>query len=107
MPTPHFRPVLAILIGVAHFVTFITIFALAFGMGDGGGTVPRAMHVVIDVLGVPLMYADPSKFAYARRFVDDAVILMTLAFLNSIIWGVAVAWLISVARRRLTSKKLV
>jgi hypothetical protein len=57
----------------------------------------------MEVLGVPLMYADPSKFAYARRFVDDSVILMTLAFLNSIIWGVAVAWLISFAQRRLSN----
>jgi hypothetical protein len=81
-------------------------FAVAFGVGDGGGTVPRAAEVLIEVLGVPLMYADPSKFAYARRFVDDSVILMTLAFLNSIVWGVAVAWLVSFVRRWLSSKKL-
>ena len=74
-------------------------------MGDGGGTVPRPLQIMIELLGAPivLIFADASKFNYVRRFFDDSGILMTLALFNSIIWGVAVTWLIGFVQRRLSN----
>jgi hypothetical protein len=47
-----------------------------------------------NTLGVPLMYVKPVWFNAVRRHVDDAVILSTLALLNSLLWGVLVALLV-------------
>jgi hypothetical protein len=85
---------LAMLISVGHFLVYMTVFAIGFGIGDAGGTVPWPMEIIGGTLGVPLMYVKPTWFNALRGHIDDAVILAALAFLNSLLWGTALAWLV-------------
>jgi hypothetical protein len=105
MATPRFRFGLAMLIGIGHLSAFFVAFAVGFGMGDGGGTVPQPLQILTGVLGAPLMliFTDASKFNFIRRFVDDSAILMTIALFNSMIWGFAIASVIWLAQRRLSN----
>jgi len=59
MRTRGFPFGLAILIGAAHFLTYMSIFAISFGIADGGGAVPWPMEVIGQTLGAPLMYVNP------------------------------------------------
>jgi hypothetical protein len=107
MAKRRFRLGLAVLIGFGHFFVFFVAFAIGFGMGDGGGTVPQPLQLLVGVLGAPLMliFTDASKFNFIRRFVDDSTILMTIALLNSMIWGLVIAFLIGAVQRQLSNSR--
>jgi hypothetical protein len=85
---------LAMLISVCHFFIYMAVFAISFGIADGGVAAPWPMEIIGETLGVPLMYVKPTWFNALRRHVDDGVILAALAFLNSLLWGTVLAWLV-------------
>jgi len=105
MARPRFRFGLAMVIGIGHFIGFFVALAVGFDMGDGGGTIPKPLQILIGVLGAPLtlIFTDASKFNFIRRFVDDSAILMTIALFNSMLWGFAIASFIWLVQRRLSN----
>jgi hypothetical protein len=58
------------------------------------GGMLRCCALIGATLGVPLMYVKPTWFNALRGHIDDAVILAALAFLNSLRWGTALAWVV-------------
>jgi len=107
METPRFRFGLALLVAFVHFLVFWSALAIGFGLGDGGRTVPQPLQVFVEILGAPLMliFTDASKFNFIRHYLDDGTILMAIAAFNSVIWGIAIAFLIQNGQRLLSNSR--
>ena len=92
-------------VAILHAVVYISLFGMAFAIGDGGGKVPFVLQAALAVLGGPLMflmYLPPSYFEFFgnRWWGDDSVFLIGLAVLNALLWGAGIAWLLQGRRRR-------
>ena len=66
---------------------------------DSGQPIPLAWRVTALIVGTPLMHLlqlPPRVFAPAGRWWgDDANLMIALAILNGLLWGVALAWLVA------------
>jgi hypothetical protein len=89
---------------VAQFAVYLGAWSVSFGIGDAGKAAPLAIDALVAVLGVPLMYVlylGPSALGFVRAWLpDDAYLLVGLAALNSVLWGFALAWLVTRMRKR-------
>jgi hypothetical protein len=90
----HLQARIVIAVGALQLVLYLIAFAVGFGLGDAGLRMPTLLASAVAVLGFPFMYLlklPPAVFG-SRWWGDDLNLVLGLAALNAIAWGVGVGF---------------
>lgn len=81
-----------VIIGVIHFISFITMMGMLQGIVDSAKPepVPWLLGFLYTVLAFPLFYLMPLFEAPLRQLLGDNAALLVMIGLNGLIWGVMV-----------------
>jgi hypothetical protein len=95
------------LIAVTHWLAYTSAEGTLVASGEFGpsGCGVTSIAIVVSVLGTPLMHLlrlPPSAFGSTRWWGDDANLIIGLAGLNALVWGIALAaaWRFWLKRRQ-------
>lgn len=88
----------------AHFVIYITTFGYVFAIGDSGKEAPFILEALVITLGAPfllLLQFDISFLSPQNRWWgDDSNLIIGLAFINSLLWGVIINFMVNKIKPR-------
>ena len=94
----------ASVVAALHLAIWLALFRSAFAALDAGESVDLVQGLALNVLGAPLMfvlYLPPTGVSTSTRWWGDSTTaIVALAVLNSVLWGVLVAWVFRVLQRR-------
>ena len=87
---------LTLCVAITHFVVYTSAVAMTIGLGEFGSSGVRAAvsAAVVWTLGAPIMYLlrlPPTTFGSSHWWGDDSNVILVLAGINAVVWGIAFA----------------